>query len=137
MTDSRPAQTVTCPYCGGRAALLDGSDIYPHRGDLVKRKFYACRPCHAWVGCHPGTTKPLGRLADQHLRKAKQAVHALLDPEWQTVAPQYRGKARRDAYARLASDLGIAASECHVGMFDLERCRRAAEALRTWRGPNG
>lgn len=38
---------------------------------------------------------------------------------------------------RLTRELGISAEECHVGMFDLERCRRAAEALRTWRGSNG
>ena len=122
-------EDVKCPYCGGGAALLNGGDIYPHRGDLVTKPFYACRPCGAWVGCHPGTTKPLGRLADQHLRKAKMRVHAKLDPLWRT------GQIKRSsAYARLADHLGIPASECHVGMFDLERCQRAEQVLTTWGG---
>jgi hypothetical protein len=46
------AETVHCPYCNGRAALLTGRDIYPHRGDLASKPFYVCRPCGAWVGCH-------------------------------------------------------------------------------------
>jgi hypothetical protein len=123
------ARHVTCDYCGGRAALLKGRDIYPHRGDLCDKPFYACRPCGAWVGCHPGTTKPLGRLADQHLRKAKMRVHALLDPLWRS------GQIKRSSvYARLADHMGIPPKECHVGMFSLERCALAESVLRSWGG---
>lgn len=123
------SEVVFCDYCKGRAALLTGSDIYPHRGDLRAKQFYACRPCNAWVGCHPGTTKPLGRLADQHLRRAKMTVHEKLDPLWKS------GQAKRSTvYARLADHLGIRPQECHVGMFDVDRCRSAVAILTSWGG---
>ena len=137
MNEQPTADPVACPYCGAAARLVTGAEVYPHRPDLADKPFYSCEPCDAWVGCHPGTTKPLGRLADAKLRTAKSTVHAFLDPEWETVAPKYRGKARRDAYARLAHDLGIAPEECHIGMFDLGLCQRAVAALQTWRGVNG
>lgn len=41
-----------CPYCGSKTEYVDGTVIYPHRPDLANRKFYICRPCNAYVGCH-------------------------------------------------------------------------------------
>lgn len=54
---------TTCAYCGKPAALVTGRKIYPHRQDLWDKKIWECAPCEALVGCHPGTIKPLGRLA--------------------------------------------------------------------------
>ena len=120
---------LICPYCGNRADLVNGQAIYPHRPDLNHKSFYTCFPCDSYVGCHPGTTKPLGRLADAALRRAKQRVHAKLDPLWKS------GQIKRSSvYARLADHLGITPQECHVGMFDLERCQQAEQVLTVWGG---
>jgi hypothetical protein len=113
---------VVCPYCGKPASLVVGRVIYPHRSDLADKPVWACLPCGAWVGCHPGTKRPLGRLADADLRKAKMAAHAAFDPLWRS------GEMRRKAaYAWLAKQLGITGKEAHIGMFDLATCRRVVE----------
>jgi len=123
------SERVICAYCDTVAPLVFGREVYPHRPDLYAKPFYACHPCGAWVGCHPGTTKPLGRLANAELRRAKMGVHERLDPLWRS------GKAKRSTvYARLADRLGIAPQECHVGMFDIDRCRAATAILTSWGG---
>ena len=123
--------SVTCPYCFKDAALASGREVYPHRPDLHLKPFYLCQPCRAWVGCHPGTTKPLGRLADAKLRSAKMRVHAAFDPHWKGTKNITRGR----CYRRLARDLGIAETDCHVGMFDLETCERALGVIAQWPMP--
>lgn len=116
---------LLCPYCGKAASLVGGINIYPHRPDLAEKKFYQCAPCDAYVGCHPGTTNPLGRLADAELRKAKMAAHAAFDPLWKEG-----NKKRGSAYAWLCDQLGIEKKDCHIGMFDVEMCRRVVEVCR-------
>lgn len=109
---------MKCDYCGEVAAFVTGAVIYPHRPDLRQRVFYHCVPCDAYVGCHSGTTRPLGRLANAELRRAKSQAHAAFDPLWKA-----RGWSRRQAYRWLAEQLGIPAHQCHVGMFDVSLCR--------------
>jgi len=116
----RAAPIVRCDYCGEPAKQVTGAAVYPRRPDLASKVMYLCRPCDAWVGCHPGTSNPLGRLADKALRVAKMEAHAAFDPLWRD---QPRG-ARSSAYAWLASALGIKAEDCHIGMFDVETCKR-------------
>lgn len=114
--------TLKCPYCHGEAVLVDGSVIYPLRPDLYEKTFYRCEPCKAYVGCHPGTTNPLGRLANAELRKAKMSAHAAFDPLWKG-----KKRSRRQAYAWLAHELGIDVSRCHIGEFDIEQCQRVVD----------
>ena len=118
-----------CDYCKRPSSLVSGDVIYPHRPDLYSKKFWHCAGCDAYVGCHAAGngygdgTRPLGRLANAELRKAKREAHAHFDPLWQS------GKiGRRDAYAILAGVLGISASDCHIGMFDVQQCRAVIEA---------
>lgn len=111
-----------CPYCKEPSVMVDGEHVYPHREDLHHKVFYVCTPCDARVGCHPGTDKPLGRLANSDLRKAKQAAHAAFDPLWRELD---LFKNRRKAYAWLSEQLGISKKKCHIGMFDEPTCRRA------------
>jgi hypothetical protein len=126
---------ITCPYCSRPAALVTGKVIYPHRKDLHEKTFWACMPCKAWVGCHPGTDVALGRLANEELRNAKRAAHAAFDPLWQpevqTGSKNKRRKMRDAAYDALARVLNIPREECHIGMFDLDRCTRTVEACKT------
>lgn len=113
---------MICPYCGAEADYVAGDTIYPHRRDLWKKTFYRCAPCDAHVGCHDGTSNALGRLANPELRLAKMAAHSAFDRIW-------RGKMSRGAaYRWLAEQLGIEARDCHIGMFDVEQCRRVVAA---------
>lgn len=115
--DTTSNRTVVCPYCLRAAWLVSGREIYPHRRDLWNRKFYQCKPCSAYVGCHRDGS-PLGRLANAELRSAKMAAHAAFDPTWQSGFMD-----RNQAYSWLARQLGIEKNNCHIGMFDLDTCR--------------
>lgn len=117
-----------CNYCNQPAELVTGADIYPHRKDLASKRFWRCSPCAAWVGCHPGTDKPLGRLANAELRTAKQAAHAAFDPIWRS-GDVHRGV----AYRSLAKKLGLSIEQCHIGMFDIAMCRRVVEVCKEQR----
>lgn len=113
-----------CPYCKRPAELVSGAVIYPHRPDLEGKRFHRCEPCRAWVGCHPGTTIPLGRLANDALRRAKRAAHEAFDPLWKN-----RHMRRNAAYKWLAERLGIPPGFCHIGAFDEAECARVVEVM--------
>lgn len=129
-------QAPICPYCGTLGVLCTGLDVYPHRRDLWRKKFWRCPSCpDVWVGCHPPAvdgkgggqgdgTVPLGRLADGALRSAKQQAHAAFDPLWKGGPMK-----RRQAYAWLAKELGIPGEDCHIGMFEADLCMRVIEAV--------
>jgi hypothetical protein len=120
---------VICPYCTSAAALVRGKAIYPHRPDLNSKFFYRCEPCQAWVGCHPGTKTPLGRLANAELRAWKSKAHAAFDPVWRREMSfgVKKHTARGAGYSWLAEQLGIEHSDCHIGMMDVAQCRRVVE----------
>jgi hypothetical protein len=113
---------VSCQYCGEEAVLCNGLEVYPKRPDLKGLSFWVCHPCKARVGTHKGTTKPLGRLANTQLRFWKIQAHNAFDPKW-------RGGvlSRREAYAWLAAELDLNPSSCHIGMFDVDTCKRVVE----------
>ena len=117
---------MRCPYCNNKAILVTGKIIYPHRPDLADRTFWLCGPCDAYVGTHKNSNnKPLGRLANAELRKAKQKVHNHFDPLWKSGR-----MSRSKAYEWLAKELGISKSKCHIGMFDIMMCERAINCCR-------
>ncbi|MPN54908.1 hypothetical protein SDC9_202586 [bioreactor metagenome] len=60
-----------CDYCGKPAIYTDSSRVYGKSYGMI----YYCPDCHAWVGVHRGTDKPLGRLADAELRDWKKKAH--------------------------------------------------------------
>lgn len=118
------SEVVICPYCGRKSVLVDGRKVYPHRPDLYSLSFYYCDAGHsaAYVGCHKGTTQPLGRLADVYLRAAKKEAHAAFDPIWRSGT-----MSRSEAYSWLAKELSIPKKRCHIGMFDLDTCLKVRE----------
>lgn len=131
-TNQNPAVRPICDYCQNEARFVSGDKIYPHRPDLKDKKFYACFQCKAWVGCHPGTDVPLGRLANAALRRWRGRAHHAFDALWQRIgAPM----SRTEAYAWLANGLGIAGEDCHIGMFEEEACKRTVELARAYRLP--
>lgn len=115
---------VICDYCNIATRLAKGSEIYPHRPDLSSLNFYLCDSCGAYVGCHKNGDgkRPLGRVANKKLRKAKSKAHAAFDPIWKS------GKMTRGAaYSALAKSMGIYKEQCHIGMFNVEQCEYVVE----------
>ena len=115
---------MKCSYCGEGAKLVTGYEIYPHRPDLANLKVWSCAPCGAWVGTHKNSPdhKPLGRLANAELRKAKMAAHAVFDPLWKSGR-----MSRREAYSMLAQRMGISKEQAHIGMFDVDQCKAVVD----------
>lgn len=115
----------TCPACGQPARLVPASTVYGE--SLPDRYLWLC-DCTAslhYVGCHPGTTDPLGTLADRGLRNLRRIVHDWLDPIWKV------GKVPRSVvYAWLARQMGIDRETCHVAHFDRAACFAALAALK-------
>ena len=117
---------VICDYCGNEVRLVDGKELYPHRPDLANVYAWKCDPCEASVGCHKNSKDfaPLGRLANKNLKEKNMAAHAAFDPLWKGGFMK-----RKEAYAWLASELGIDFKDCHIGMFNEEMCDRVIETV--------
>ena len=113
---------VICDYCGRKAELVDSKVIYGTSYGMM----YLCRHCNAYVGCHKGTDRPLGRLADAELRYWKKAAHAVFDPLWRKG--RFQGH-RQAAYAWLADQMGLPVEQTHIGMFDIAQCKQAIKIV--------
>lgn len=108
-----------CPYCGRRTSLADSAEVYHGRSYGM---MYICHPCGAYVGCHRGTTKALGRVANAELRQLKNQAHEAFDRLWKDTTMN-----RHQAYRWLQETMGIDAEYCHIGMFDEDQCRQVIE----------
>lgn len=116
--------TIRCDYCDRPPDRVTGHEIYPHHPDLRAKHFWLCRPCKAYVGCHPGSDRSLGRLANAELRLWKQRAHAAFDPLWKSGKMK-----RRQAYIWLAEKLGRSEANTHIGMFDVELCKQVISVV--------
>lgn len=125
-------------YCTGcvravDARLTDGTERYPHRPDLASIPFWKCDTCGAYVGCHhktPQRTRPMGTLATPEMLEARKAIHALIDPIWQS-----NEFARAQVYAAIKKQLGY---NYHTGeLRTMEEARKvwqiAAELNNKWK----
>lgn len=125
-----PTPPPICPYCNLASVFLASSE------SLYRRDWgpvWYCDPCHAWVGCHKGTDRPLGRLANEELREAKKMAHAAFDPLWKRrmeISGLTQGHARGKGYKWLAGQLGLEPGDCHIGMMDVATCFRVVEICR-------
>jgi len=89
--------------------------------------FYSCTrwpECDGTVGCHPGTTTPLGTPANKATRQARMDAHNAFDALWKPMDGQ-RKRYRSAAYTWLAHELGQ--SEVHMGEMSAEECGRVIE----------
>lgn len=126
-----PAHPPLCPYCDRPSRYYPSSE-HLYRGTDYG-PVYVCRQDRAWVGCHRYTDRPLGRLANSGLRRAKMNAHRALDRYWRVpgVSTAVRRERRRRCYAALARLLGIDADLCHIGYFDTDTCHRVERLVAT------
>lgn len=118
-----------CPYCMGEPEFhLDSSFLYGKNYGPIFR----CHGCDAHVGCHPGTSNPLGRLADRRLRDMKKEVHnKWFDPLWKT------GKmTRKEAYLLLQKITNWPHKYTHIGMMSFHTLKHVRKIIQSgkWEG---
>ena len=118
-----------CRYCKNDIHLYYIGDAeYPYQKDYGP--VWKCVPCDAYVGCHNGTERPLGLVADAATRAAKIKAHAAFDPLWMRKMLKEgisKSVARGAGYRWLADQLGIPKEKCHIGMFSVDTCLRVIE----------
>ena len=127
----KEVEELKCPYCGGKAQLRDASSIY--HSFKYRGKMFVCEnfpKCDSYVGCHPNTTKPLGRMANKKLRTMKSKAHEYFDPLWKKrvfARKKSLSYNRTKAYQWLAEQLDLPESKCHIGLFDVDMCRKVID----------
>ena len=117
-----------CRYCGGIIRLVPASTIYgasAERLGMTDEKVYQCQNCNARVGCHHGTTRPLGNVANEVLRLKRMETHRVFDAFWRS-----RAMSRTQAYQWLAQQMELPESEAHIGGFEMEQCQRLIQLCR-------
>lgn len=118
---------MKCNYCGAAAELKTGADVYPHRPELAQKNIWVCFPCDARVGCHDGTERPMGVLANPELRMARREAHEKFDKVWK------QGHVTRTvAYQMLAKQMRMSAKRCHIGQFSVKQCRQVIFIVKSW-----
>lgn len=114
-----------CRYCGGVIRLVPAESVY---GLSVERlgkkgeKLYQCQNCNARVGCHKGTARPLGNVANEVLRLKRIEAHQIFDGFWNR-----QGMSRTAAYKWLAARMGLPGETAHIGGFEMDQCQRVIE----------
>ncbi len=74
-----------CRYCGGIIRLVPAETVYRISADRLGMKnenIYQCQNCNARVGCHKGTNRPLGNVANEVLRLKRIETHQVFDSFW-------------------------------------------------------
>lgn len=119
-----------CPYCKGSSEYVDSSIVYGKSYGMI----YLCKPCGAWVGVHKSTSISLGRLANKELRLWKKEAHKWFDGLWKAkIAKGFnKHEARTTAYKWLSEKLQIAPEYTHIGMFDIEQCKKLIELCKKY-----
>lgn len=125
-----------CLECGQTAKVDTSRTVYPYAPQFWNRTIYLCE-CGAYVGCHPGTTKPLGRPAGVVTRRARIEAHAAFDALWRRKVIRdgcSKSKARKAGYAWLAEQLAMEKRDCHISLMDAATARRVVEVCRNLKG---
>lgn len=120
-----------CRYCGGVVRLVPAHAVYgmaaAKRLKLQKEKFYQCQNCNARVGCHKGTDRPLGNLANEVLRLKRMETHQVYDAFWKR-----KGMTRTQAYKWLAEQLQLSESRAHIGSFEMDQCQMVIDLCKKY-----
>lgn len=120
-----PVPTV-CPHCQGTVGLYNNRKVYNGREYGKWPYVYLCEnvTCGAHVGLHPETDIPLGTLATDAIRQARQMAKSSFNDLWEGGGPM---ESRSAAYEWLAGKMGVETEKCHIGWFDEEQCDRVID----------
>lgn len=114
-----------CRYCGGVIRPVPARLIY---GEAAKRLgmqhewIHQCQNCNARVGCHKGTKRPLGNVANEVLRLKRMETHQIFDVFWKA-----QGMSRTQGYKWLARQMKLPESRTHIGGFEMDQCQRVID----------
>ena len=86
---------------------------------IENEKFYQCQNCNARVGCHKGSTRPLGNLANEVLRLKRMETHQVFDAFWKA-----QGMSRTQGYKWMAKKLKLPEELAHIGGFEMDQCQK-------------
>ncbi len=95
------------------------------RLELENEYIYQCQNCNARVGCHKGTTRPLGNVANETLRLKRIETHQVFDSHWKE-----RHMSRTAAYRWLARMLHLPEGKAHIGGFEMDQCQQVIDLCR-------
>lgn len=118
-----------CRYCGGVIRPVPAQKIYGRaatkRLRLQNEWIHQCQNCNARVGCHKGTKRPLGNVANEVLRLKRMETHQVYDAFW-----KQRGMTRTQAYKWLAEQMNIPERLAHIGGFEMDQCQKVIDLCR-------
>jgi hypothetical protein len=117
---------VLCHYCGEKATQVRGATLYPFHYSLRDHIFWRCEACDAHVGCHQGTARPLGTLANNSVRRLRAQAHRHFDS-----LRKSKGRTRSEAYAWLAAKMELPLEACHMALMDYDMCAQVIDICRT------
>lgn len=116
---------LICPDCREATEVVTAAEAGATRREGLVRR---CPKCGAYVHCHPGTDRGMGRVADAELRRLRRKAHEAFDRLWR--GPQKVKKSRYNAYSWLALRLKMNKDRVHFALFDKETCRRVIALCR-------
>lgn len=122
------AVPTICRYCGGVIRLVPARVIYGEaatRLGMETENIYLCQNCNARVGCHKGTNRPLGNVANEVLRLKRMETHQVSDAFWKS-----KGMTRTQGYKWLARQMDIPERHAHIGGFEMDDCQRVIALCR-------
>ena len=119
----RNLKPTKCPYCNSEVKL-----IYIGKSAKCESGYiYKCLGCGARVSTFPKDKDiAVGTLANEETGKLRIEVHKLFDRFWKN------NKERTECYKKLANELGIEESECHIGYFQKDMLLKAQQILLKW-----
>ena len=94
-----------------------------------KEYIYQCQNCNARVGCHKGTKRPLGHVANETLRLKRMETHQVFDAFWKS-----KGVSRTKGYQWLARQMELPERLAHIGGFEMDQCQQGHRPLQERRG---
>ena len=117
-----------CRYCGGVIRLVPAETVYGSSANRLEKrneKIYQCQNCNARVGCHRGTNRPFGNVANEVLRLKRIETHQAFDSFW-----KQRHMSRTAAYKWLAEKMDLPMETAHIGGFEMDQCQKAIDLRR-------
>ena len=112
-----------CPYCGSRTELRSADGIYHDNKDDTM--LYVCKNyprCDTYVRVIPGTTQPMGTLANGPLRALRIEAHRSFDQLYTSGI-----MTRSEAYQWLSDMIGLPLKKAHIGDMGEYYCRLVIE----------